>query len=112
MSTWGFHQESCPRAVTVYGVERTMRSGSVWPNIAAKFHACSSPQFFAGGMSFASPFGAPASIHRTIVSICESLNDRSYLNCWIPTPLSMCHGGICRAATRVLIDFAHGRASS
>jgi hypothetical protein len=30
----------------------------------------------------------------------------------MPTVLSMCHGGICRDATRVLIDRAHGRASS
>jgi hypothetical protein len=30
----------------------------------------------------------------------------------MPTLLSICHGGICRAATRVRIDRAHGRASS
>src|SRR6185436_16336840 len=30
----------------------------------------------------------------------------------MPTVLSMCHGGICRAPTREAIDFAHGRASS
>jgi hypothetical protein len=26
--------------------------------------------------------------------------------------LSLCHGGICRAATRALIHLAHGRGSS
>src|SRR5436190_7268776 len=30
----------------------------------------------------------------------------------MPTVLSMCHGGIERAATRVLIERAHGRTSS
>jgi hypothetical protein len=30
----------------------------------------------------------------------------------MPTVLSMCHGGICREATRSLIDRAQGRASS
>src|SRR5471030_1606352 len=30
----------------------------------------------------------------------------------MPTVLSMCHGGICRAPTRDAIAFAHGRASS
>ena len=63
-------------------------------------------------MSFGSPFGAPASTQRTIVSICASLSDRSFLNSWMPIVLSMCHGGICRACTRALIDRAHGRDSS
>ena len=63
-------------------------------------------------MSFGSPFGAPASTHRTMVSISSSLSERSFLKCWMPTVLSMCHGGICRAATRALIDRAHGRVSS
>src|SRR6478735_2345804 len=30
----------------------------------------------------------------------------------MPIVLSMCHGGICRAATRAAIDFAQGRACS
>src|SRR5215813_8468617 len=30
----------------------------------------------------------------------------------MPTVLSMCHGGICRDATRARIDRAHGRTSS
>src|SRR5436190_11108880 len=30
----------------------------------------------------------------------------------MPTVLSMCHGGICRPATRAAIDLAHGRTSS
>src|SRR6267378_4408930 len=36
----------------------------------------------------------------TIVAICSSLSDMSFLNFWTPTVLSMCHGGICREATR------------
>ena len=47
-----------------------------------------------------------------MVSICSSLSDMSFLNFWTPTPLSMCHGGIWRVATRSLIDLAHGRTSS
>ena len=42
----------------------------------------------------------------------RSLSDRSFLKCWMPTFLSMCQGGICRAATRFLIDRAQGRESS
>src|SRR6185436_14248428 len=72
----------------------------------------SSFQTFGAGMSFGSPFGAPAATHARIVSICSSLSDRSFLNFWMPTVLSMCHGGIWRAPTRDAIDFAHGRASS
>ena len=37
---------------------------------------------------------------------------RSFLNSWMPTVLSMCHGGIWRVSTRLLIERAHGRASS
>src|SRR5262245_3648095 len=66
----------------------------------------------AGGMSFGSPFGAPAATHDWIVSICSSLSERSFLNFWMPTVLSMCHGGIWRVATRSRIERAQGRASS
>jgi hypothetical protein len=66
----------------------------------------------AGGISFGSPFGAPASTHFTIVSISLSLSERSFSNSWMPIVLSMCQGGICRAATRFLIERAHGRDSS
>src|SRR5260370_15283480 len=75
-------------------------------------HLDSSPQTLGGGMSFGSPFGAPAAAHCTMVSICSSLSDRSFLKCWIPTVRSICQGGICRVLTRAAIDFAHGRASS
>src|ERR1051325_6678388 len=63
-------------------------------------------------MSFGSPFGAPASTHFTMVSISLSDSERSFSNSWMPTVLSMCHGGICRALPRLLIDRAQGRASS
>src|SRR6476469_7341867 len=72
----------------------------------------SSFQTLGAGMSLGSPFGAPAETHARIVSICSSLSDRSFLNFWMPTVLSMCQGGICRAPTRAAIDLAHGRASS
>ena len=37
--------------------------GLFWPNWSAKFQPWSSGHFTAAGMSFGSPFGAPASIH-------------------------------------------------
>jgi len=67
---------------------------------------------FGGGMSFGLPCGAPASTQRTIVLIWSSLSDMSFLNCCTPTRRSMCHGGIWRVSTRLLIDRAHGRVSS
>ncbi len=63
-------------------------------------------------MSFGSPFGEPASTHFAMVSISLSVSERSFSNSWMPMVLSMCHGGICRACTRFLIDRAHGRDSS
>jgi hypothetical protein len=48
------------------------------------------------GMSFMSPFGAPAATHFTTVSISASLSDRSFSKCWMPRLLSMCQGGIWR----------------
>ena len=63
-------------------------------------------------MSLGFPRGAPASIHRTIVSICSSLSDMSFLKCWMPNDLSRCHGGMVRVSTRCLIALAHGRVSS
>ena len=63
-------------------------------------------------MSFGSPRGAPPSTHRTMVSIWSSESEMSFLNFWMPTVLSRCHGGIIRAATLFLIDRTHGRTSS
>ena len=88
-----------------------MRSGGP-PYNSAKFQTLSSAHVTGGGMSLGSPFGAPPSTQRTIVSICSSLSARSFWKCWIPMVRSMCHGGICRVATRFLIERAHGRASS
>src|SRR5262249_29455376 len=53
-----------------------------------------------------------ASTQRTIVSICWSLSDRSFLNFWMPTLRSICHGGIWCSLTLALIDRAHGRVSA
>jgi hypothetical protein len=47
-----------------------------------------------------------------MVSISLSESERSFSKSWMPIVLSMCQGGICRVATRVLIDRAQGRASS
>src|SRR6185295_5754891 len=85
-------------------------SGGPKPSLAA-FHSLSVTCGLGGGMSFGSPCGDPASTHRTIVSTCSSLSDMSFLNFCTPTLRSMCHGGICRVATRSLIERAHGRAS-
>ena len=46
------------------------------------------------------PCGAPWSTHFRTVAIWSSVSERSFLNSWMPTVLSMCHGGICRASTR------------
>ena len=45
-------------------------------------------------MSFGSPCGAPASTQRTMVSTSASVSERSFLNFWTPTVLSMSQGGI------------------
>ena len=50
-----------------------------------------------GGMSAGFPCGAPASTHLTMVAISSSVSDRSLLKCWMPTFLSMNHGGISRS---------------
>src|SRR5262245_60331880 len=101
---------SCACAGIVNDGDFTTRSGGP-PNTFAKFHTAASGQSIAGGMSLGSPIGAPASTQRVIVSISTSESDRSFLNSWMPMLRSTCHGGICRAVTRALIDFAHGRAS-
>src|SRR5947207_12324367 len=98
-------------AGTVQGVDLITRSGG--PSFGCTLQMFdSSFHVFGGGMSFESPFGAPAAVQRRIVSISASLSDRSFLNRRMPTVLSMCHGGIWRAPMRAAIDFTQGRASS
>ena len=63
-------------------------------------------------MSAGFPCGAPLSTHLTMTAISSSDKEMSLLNRWTPTFLSMCHGGISRARTFCLIDFAQGLASS
>src|ERR1700674_5262590 len=94
----------------VYGSDLMTRSG--WPSSFAAFHSSSAGHCLGGGMSLASPIGAPESAQRTMVAIWSSLSDMSFLNFWTPTVLSMCHGGIWRLITRSRMDFAHGRVSS
>src|SRR5213594_2291900 len=107
----GLYQASSPTAGTVQSGDLTIKSGGP-PNRSAKFHFDSSGHCFAGGISFGSPFWTPASTHFTMVSICASDKDRSFLNFWMPTVLSICHGGIWRVITRSRIAFAQGRTSS
>jgi hypothetical protein len=82
------------------------------PNFAASCQLFGSGNFAAGGASFGSPIGAPASTHFAIVAICASLRLRSFLNACTPTVLSMCHGGITRETTRALIFAEYFFASS
>ncbi len=63
-------------------------------------------------MSAGLPRGEPASTQRAIVAISSSLSDGSFLNDVMPIDLSMWNGGISRELVRVLIERAHGRASS
>src|SRR5262245_23148429 len=112
VSTTGFHHASFAPAFCVHGMDLITMSGSVCPHIFAKFQPCSFGHTLAGGMSFASPFGEPASTHLTMMSISLSESDRSFSNSVMPTLLSMCQGGICRDATRFLIDRAQGLDSS
>src|SRR5262249_44461648 len=110
VGTLGRHQASCATGGMVYSGDFTTRSGC--PYFSASDQPDSSFQTRGDGMSFGSPFGAPAFTQLTRVSICSSLSERSFLNFWMPMVLSMCHGGIWRAETRAAIDLAHGRASS
>ena len=106
----GRYQTSWCSAGIVYSEDFTTRSGGPKPSRTA-FHSLSVTSGFGGGRSFGSPCTAPSSTQRTIVSTCSSLSDMSFLNFWTPTLRSMCHGGICRVATRSLIERAHGRTS-
>ena len=63
-------------------------------------------------MSFGSPIGVPASTQFTMVDTCASVRLRSFLNCWMPTVRSMCHGGISRSDTLALMRRAYFLASS
>ena len=106
----GFHHASLASAAMVKGADSTIRSGGPL-NWSAKYHFDSSGQSMAAGMSAGLPRGAPPSTQRTTVSISAAVSDRSFLNAWIPTVRSTCHGGICRVDTRSRIDRAQGRAS-
>src|SRR5262245_26720050 len=106
----GRHQASWATAGIVYGADLITRSG--WPYLAAKAHLLSSGHCFGDGMSFGSPLGAPAATQRRIVDICSSLNERSFLNFWMPMVLSICHGGIWRVSTRAAMALTHGRTCS
>src|SRR4051812_11393394 len=88
----GRHHASCPSAGTVHGSDFTVRSGC--PYLAVIVQPWPSAHLMAGGMSARLPFGAPVAIHDEIVAICSSVRDLSFLNFWIPTVRSICHGGI------------------
>ena len=110
MSVIGRYHTSWPTAGIVYSDDLTTRSGAPKPSVTP-CHSLFVTSALAGGMSFGSPCGAPASTQRTMVSICESLSDMSFLNVVTPTDGSICQGGICRRATRSLMERAHGRDS-
>src|SRR3954453_16784882 len=110
VGTLGRHPASCATGGIVYSGDFTTRSGS--PYLFAMLQPDSSFQTRGAGMSFGSPFGEPAATHARIVSIWSSFSERSFLYFWMPTVLSICHGGICREPTRCAIDLAQGRASS
>src|SRR5829696_3393202 len=80
VSTTGFHHASLAPAFCVHGIDLMIMSGSLLPNVLSKFQPCSLGHTFAGGMSFGSPFGAPASTHLVISSISVSDSDRSFSN--------------------------------
>ncbi len=110
VSTIGLYHASCACAGMCHAGDLMTRSG--WPKVPANSHESPLGHFIGGGISFRLPAGAPASTHSRIVSICASDSDASFSKCWMPTVLSRCHGGIWCAATRVLIERAHGLASS
>ena len=90
------------RAGTRNSGPRTIRSGLICQPSGA--HS------IAGGASFASPCGAPASTHFVMVSICACDSERSLAQ--VPCAGSANHGGICRDATLALMLRAHGRVDS
>src|SRR5262245_49344979 len=64
------------------------------------------------GMSAGFPRGAPWSTHAASLAISALLSDRSCAKLWMPTVLSIVHGGISRLTVFALIDRAQGLASS
>src|SRR5687768_1999520 len=83
---------------------RTTRSGSPY------VHSVLAGNTFGGGASARLPCGAPRSTHAAIVATSASLNDGSFA--YSPMLRSICHGGISRLVTLVLIDRAQGRTSA
>ena len=101
ISLVGRYQTSWCCAGMVYSDDLITMSG--WPKPSrTPCHSLLVTSGLAGGRSFGSPWSEPPSTQRTIVSICSSLRDMSFLNCWTPTLLSMCQGGICRRGDAVL----------
>ena len=54
------------------------RSGA--PSSFAAFHSFSAGHCLGAGMSLASPIGAPASTQFTMIAICWSVSEMSFLN--------------------------------
>src|SRR5688500_9161221 len=93
-----------PRAGIWYG-SFISNTTSGWPMVQR-----SAANLGEAGRSLSLPFGAPASTHAGIGSICLSLRRGGFLK--TPCAGSAPHGGTVRVATRLRIDRAHGRASS
>ena len=94
----------------VYSGDLTIRSGGPKPSLTP-FHSLSVTSGLRGRQILR------IALHRSAVNPadngvhCSSVSDMSFLNFCTPTPRSMCHGGICRVATRSLMERAQGRAS-
>ena len=103
------HQSGASGSTSTLGDE-TIRSG--WPIS----HSSTSMNATGGGMSAGSPRGAPPSAHAAIVAISASLNDGSFLNCWMPMSFSTYQGGMApglsRRPVRYLMARAQGRTSA
>ena len=111
VSMIGCHHWSWPSALCVQGSEAITRSG--WRSKrSARCQTSPSGQSAGGGRSAGLPRGAPASTQRATVSISASLSEMSFSNCWMPTVLSRCQGGIDRSTTLVRMARAQGRTSS
>ena len=77
--------------VTVsYALQRAVHGEQPWWSAAALAAVAGQWGHAGGGASFGSPSGAPASTQFTMVEICSSVSERSFLYSWIPTVLSRC----------------------
>ena len=89
---------------TTGGLVTTRSGSSPWYQVSTAGHPTG------GGASAGLPRGAPWSTQRAMVAISASLSEGS--SRYLPTVRSANQGGMTRAATRCLMERAHGRTSS